>query len=300
MTRTSIVIILAALASLASACRGETVVKADPQTQSDLDNCKKNLDEKDKLIKAEEEENARLMREKGSGAEIVVSIEGNALTVKPGKPGEVRPVDDKVAAAASKEFLNVVAKSRGAIQKCYEQALKKNGCELLEEVSDLNYSVSLAEALLSADPKYGNADVAKFGFVYENNAPWDLIASNIMKDPARWDEWREILRPDGIRVADLAPEQRALVAALLDEILGVYRPALAAEYWKTVDLDKLSFAWIGSLEPKQPHYYRLQGADFVFEYDNVQGNGNHIHEVWRSRSGDFGDDLLKRHYETSH
>src|SRR5882762_6094434 len=28
--------------------------------------------------------------------------------------------------AASKEFLNVVAKSRGAIQKCYEQALKKN------------------------------------------------------------------------------------------------------------------------------------------------------------------------------
>jgi len=26
----------------------------------------------------------------------------------------------------SKEFLSVVAKSRGAIQKCYEQALKKN------------------------------------------------------------------------------------------------------------------------------------------------------------------------------
>jgi hypothetical protein len=107
-------------------CKGETVVKPDPQTQSDLDNCKKNLDEKDKLVKAEEEENARLMREKGSGSEIVVSIEGNALTVRPGKPGEMRPIDDKAAAAASKEFLDVVAKSRGAIQKCYEQALKKN------------------------------------------------------------------------------------------------------------------------------------------------------------------------------
>jgi hypothetical protein len=31
-----------------------------------------------------------------------------------------------VVGEASKEFLNVVARSRGAIQKCYEQALKKN------------------------------------------------------------------------------------------------------------------------------------------------------------------------------
>jgi hypothetical protein len=153
--------------------------------------------------------------------------------------------------------------------------------------------------ILAGDPKI-NADVARFGFAYENDTPWDLLASNILKDPARWEEWREALRPDGIKVSDLNPKQRALVAALLDEILGVYRPSLAAKYWKTVELDNLSFAWIGSLEPKQPHYYRLQGPDFVFEYDNAQGNGNHIHEVWRSRGGDFGDDLLKRHYEAAH
>lgn len=36
-----------------------------------------------------------------------------------------------------------------------EKALKKNNCELLEEVVNLNYSVPLAEALLSADSKYG-------------------------------------------------------------------------------------------------------------------------------------------------
>jgi hypothetical protein len=155
------------------------------------------------------------------------------------------------------------------------------------------------QGILAGDPAV-NADVAKFGFAYANNTPWDLLASNIMKDPARWEEWREALRPDGIKVADLRPEQRALVAALLDEVLGVYRPGLVAKYWRTVDLDSLSFAWIGSLEPKQPHYYRLQGPDFVFEYDNAQGNGNHIHEVWRSRGGDFGDDLLKRHYEAAH
>jgi hypothetical protein len=116
---------LIALATIA-ACKGEKVIQPDPQTKADLDQCLKDKAEKDKLIKAEEDENARLMREKGSGAEIVVSIEGNALTVRPGKPGEVRPVDDKVVGEASKEFINVVERSRGAIQKCYEQALKKN------------------------------------------------------------------------------------------------------------------------------------------------------------------------------
>jgi hypothetical protein len=180
------------------------------------------------------------------------------------------------------------------------------GFRVLRVEEDLGRALAISldarqrtQGILEGDAEF-NAHVARFGFAYENNTPWDLIASNIMKDPARWEEWREALRPDGIKVADLNPEQRALVAALLDEILGVYRPAFAAKYWKTVELDDLSFAWIGSLEPKQPHYYRLQGPDFVFEYDNAQGNGNHIHEVWRSRAGDFGDDLLKRHYEAAH
>jgi hypothetical protein len=35
------------------------------------------------------------------------------------------------------------------------KALKKNNCDLFEEVTNLNYSVPLAEALLSADSKYG-------------------------------------------------------------------------------------------------------------------------------------------------
>jgi hypothetical protein len=126
MTRTSIVTTLIVVVGLGVGCKGETVIKPDPQTKADLDQCLKDKAEKEKLIKAEEDENARLMREKGSGAEFVVSIEGNALTVKPGAPGEVRPLDDKVVGEASKDFLNVVERSRGAIQKCYEQALKKN------------------------------------------------------------------------------------------------------------------------------------------------------------------------------
>jgi hypothetical protein len=126
MTRTPIVISVAltALAFGLSGCKGDKVV--DPQTKADLERCLRDKAEKDKLIRAEEDENARLLREKGTGAEIVVSIEGTALTVKPGLPGETRPLDDKAVGAASQEFLAMVARSRGAIQKCYEQALKKN------------------------------------------------------------------------------------------------------------------------------------------------------------------------------
>lgn len=106
-------------------CKGQEVVRPDPQTEKDLEDCKKAKIEKDKLIVALQDENAKLMGKRGGG-EIVVSIEGANLNVRPGKPGDVAPIDDKVAAAAATEFLDVVAKSKGEIQKCYQQALKKN------------------------------------------------------------------------------------------------------------------------------------------------------------------------------
>jgi hypothetical protein len=128
MTRTSIVITLVALLALgtASGCKGDTVIKPDPQTKADLDQCVKDKAEKDKLIRAIEDESARLIRDKGSAASLVITIEGNALTVKPGSGTSGPPIDAKAAQEGTKEFLNVVAKSRGAIQKCYEKALKNN------------------------------------------------------------------------------------------------------------------------------------------------------------------------------
>src|SRR5207253_9021335 len=106
-------------------------------------------------------------REKGSGAEIVMSIEGNTLTVHPGKPGEApHPIDDKVAAAASKEFLDVVAKSRGAIQRCYEQALKKN-TGLQQRTVTLNVSASFSNTGAYRDsaftPSLGRSEERRVG-----------------------------------------------------------------------------------------------------------------------------------------
>ncbi|MDE0475732.1 MAG: DUF3500 domain-containing protein, partial [Gammaproteobacteria bacterium] len=33
------------------------------------------------------------------------------------------------------------------------------------------------------------------------------------------------------------------------------------------------------------------------EYDNTQGNANHVHSVWRDLRDDFGGDVLRAHYE---
>jgi hypothetical protein len=38
----------------------------------------------------------------------------------------------------------------------------------------------------------------------------------------------------------------------------------------------------------------------TLELDDTFDNANHIHSVWRDLDGDFGEDLLKAHYEISH
>ena len=62
----------------------------------------------------------------------------------------------------------------------------------------------------------------------------------------------------------------------------------------------LYFAWAGGEQVGQPHYYRIQSPVFLIEYDDTQNNANHIHTVWRDFEGDFGLDLLKEHYQSSH
>ena len=50
----------------------------------------------------------------------------------------------------------------------------------------------------------------------------------------------------------------------------------------------------------QPHYYRVQGARLLAEYDNTQRGVNHIHTVWRDLDDDFGSDVLAHHYANAH
>jgi hypothetical protein len=63
--------------------------------------------------------------------------------------------------------------------------------------------------------------------------------------------------------------------------------------------DKLHFAWAGSLELGEKHYYRVHGPTLLIEYDNTQNDANHIHTVYRDLDRDFGGDPLRAHYRGS-
>ena len=141
---------------------------------------------------------------------------------------------------------------------------------------------------------------AKGGFSYPGDVPWDIVAATILTDRGDWSRGRRAIQPDGIAFRELDGAQQATLLAILDEIFTTYRPEIADTYRASLDLDGLRFAWIGGLKTGEPHYYRIQTRDFLFEFDNVQGNANHIHEVWRSRAGDFGADLLARHRAAAH
>ena len=106
------------------------------------------------------------------------------------------------------------------------------------------------------------------------------------------------LSPTGIAVTDLQPKQRALLMQVIDAFTSVMAPDLAADRMgalKKAGLDNITFAWAGEAERGKRHYYRVQGPTFLIEFDNTQGNGNHVHSVWRDFNGDFGRDLLGEH-----
>lgn len=119
---------------------------------------------------------------------------------------------------------------------------------------------------------------------------------------------RKVLRerigsPQGIPFSALSETQQKQLLALVDQFANKYRRPIVEQIEQRVPLadgKDMVFAWAGGWEPGQGHYYRIQTPAFLFEYDNTQNNANHVHAVWRQFDGDFGEDLLRKHYETSH
>jgi hypothetical protein len=107
--------------------------------------------------------------------------------------------------------------------------------------------------------------------------------------------------PKGVAAAELGSEQRELLRLLLGTYFGRV-PDAVAPTWHHDDkaLDAVHVAWAGSLEPGEPHYYRLQAPGLLAEWDNTQRGTNHAHSVWRDPTADFGLDVLAGHRARHH
>jgi hypothetical protein len=166
--------------------------------------------------------------------------------------------------------------------------------------------------------------------VLDTKTPYDLVSSG--RGPTLIETLfplplpRKIdpLKGSGLAAADMTPQQKALLTALIDVYLARMPNDIAAERatrLRGADFDKISFAWEGAADPSDArtgtmptlamgctaedsrqvcrpagvlYYYRVQGPTFLVEYDNA--SGNHSHTVWRDFNGDFGEDLLLAHY----
>ncbi len=127
-------------------------------------------------------------------------------------------------------------------------------------------------------------------------APSDIVSRN-----------RPVVTPDtparGLAFAAMQGAQREKLVVLIQHYLKRSAPDLADNEWDKIEaagLESVTFAWAGSSQPGQGHYYAIAGPGFMLEYDNTQNGANHIHSVWRDFTGDYGVDLLARHYAESH
>ncbi|MGH7576335.1 MAG: DUF3500 domain-containing protein [Longimicrobiales bacterium] len=142
--------------------------------------------------------------------------------------------------------------------------------------------------VLSLDPRQ------RARAIISETAPQDIITGN--------DRRARVERLEGLPAGEMTQAQRTLLMSLVSEYLDNMDPAIAAPRYARIEetgVDRLHFAWAGALEAGGPHYYRIHGPTVLIEYDNTQNDANHIHSVWRDLENDFGEDLLRRHYETA-
>lgn len=103
------------------------------------------------------------------------------------------------------------------------------------------------------------------------------------------------LEPVSVSAGDLTPSQQTLVREIIQAYLNVLPEPIMNDHLSRLQqsgFEQIRFGWAGALEPRQPHYYRLQGPTFLLEFDNSRNGGTHIHSVWRDFVQDFGGDRL--------
>ena len=107
----------------------------------------------------------------------------------------------------------------------------------------------------------------------------------------------------GISYANLSEQQKTAFKDLVQLYLDKFEANFSEEFKIKIEeagLENHSFAWAGSLDDGEGHYYSVQGPFLLIEYDNTQNDNNHVHTVVRDLTNDFGENLLQEHYSKDH
>ncbi|MCG2589505.1 DUF3500 domain-containing protein [Rhodohalobacter sulfatireducens] len=152
--------------------------------------------------------------------------------------------------------------------------------------------------VLSKEEDYGIKLINALDDEQKSNATLSQdVPGDILTNPS---STQRLLEYQGIKASELTDTQKKLLKRLISEYIGNLEHEKYQYYLEKIDssgIDEIYFAWIGSYQRMNPHYYAINGPDFLIEYDNVGFNndGNHIHTIWREKGNDFGADLLREH-----
>ena len=101
------------------------------------------------------------------------------------------------------------------------------------------------------------------------------------------------LEPEGLSAAEMTPEQRDLLLALIEARLGMLNaddlaPAMAEI---EANLSETSFAWFGPADDPASAYWRVVGPTVILEYSPQEMGGdpsNHLHNMYRDPTNEYG------------
>lgn len=131
--------------------------------------------------------------------------------------------------------------------------------------------------------------------VFSEKAPKEILTAQ--------DSTAKVQEIKGTTSDKMDGEQVKQTLAIVSQVASMQRGEITNETLRkinTTQRKKLHFAWGGSLERNGPHYFRIQGVDFIIEYANTQNDANHAHLVWRDLKDDFARNSLQKHYAENH
>lgn len=133
------------------------------------------------------------------------------------------------------------------------------------------------------------------GAIKSTDVPKDIITAA--------ESGKRLTEDWGLRASAMDARQKILLQNIIREyVFNMEYEKATQEFEKILKagIDKIYFGWIGETEEKKPHYFVINGPTFLIEFDNNGGPrraANHIHTIWREKGNEYGEDVLKKHYE---